>query len=123
MLAPGAYKDARASAANVVVIEVARVEALGPLSCAVHGRVLKVERGRKYKKGALIVIEAPAIGQAPARPPIGGAIFQDFAALSASRFGRAYLSDEGALMLSQYQIIKRSPHPLTCAIMCLWPIR
>jgi len=122
MLPPGAYKDARASAPNVVVIEVARVEALGPLSCAVHGRVLQVERGRKYKKGAPIVIEAPAIGQAPARAPIGGAIFQDFAALSASRFGRAYLSDEGALMRSQYQIIKRSPHPVMCAIMRLWPI-
>ncbi|HRO02779.1 MAG TPA: hypothetical protein PLS69_04165, partial [Terricaulis sp.] len=106
MLPPGACKDARASAANVVVIEVARVEALSPLSCAVHGRVLKVERGRKYKKGALIIIETPAIGQEPALAPIGGAIFQDFAALSASRYGRAYLSDEGALMLSQYEIIK-----------------
>lgn len=105
MLPPGAYADARRDAPNVVVIEVARVEPIGPFVCAVHGRVRKVERGRKYKKGDAITIETPAIGHELARPPIGGAVFQDFAALSASRFGRAYLSDEGVLALSQYQIM------------------
>jgi len=105
MLPPQAYEEARRSAPHVVVITVERVEPIDAMACAIHGRVLRVERGRKYKKGAEITIEAPALGHAPAHPPAGGAIFQDSDALRASRYGRAYLSETGELTLSQYQIM------------------
>lgn len=108
MLAPHFYEEARRNAPHVVVIELAHVEVIGAFNCAIHGKVLRVERGRRYKRGDAIVISAPAIGQMPADPPIGGVIFQNYAALAASRFGRAYLSDTGELVLSQYEIMQDS---------------
>lgn len=104
MLAPHYYEQARRDAPNVIVLELARVETLGPLQCAVHGRVLRVERGRKYARNEEVRILVPCFGHEQVSPPIGGAIFQDTARLQASRYGRAYLSDQGDLLLSQYQI-------------------
>lgn len=105
MLAPHLYEQARRDAPNVIVLELLRVETLGPLQCAVHGRVLRVERGRKYKRNDEVRILAPCIGREPANPPAGGAVYQDATRLRASRFGRAYLNDQGELLLSQYQIM------------------
>lgn len=111
MLPPHYYDQARRDAPNAVMIEVERVETLGPLSCAVHGRVLRMERGRLYRRNDAVRIEMPCIGHEPANPPAGGAIYQDTAQLRASRYGRAYLNDQGELMLSQYQIMDRANAP------------
>ncbi len=106
VLAPHYYEQARREAPNVVVIEIERVDAQGPLACAVRGRVLRAERGRLHRRGDAVAITVPCIGHEPVTPPAGGAIYQDSAALRASRYGRAYLSNQGDLMLSQYQIMR-----------------
>lgn len=111
MLPPHYYEQARRDAPNVVVLEVERIETLGPLNCAIHGRVLRMERGRLYRRNDAVRIEAPCLGHEPVTPPAGGAIYQDTERLRASRYGRAYLDAQGALMLSQYQIMDRANTP------------
>lgn len=110
MLAPHLYEQARRDAPNVIVLELLRVETLGPLQCAVHGRVLRVERGRKYKRNDEVRILAPCIGREPANPPAGGAVYQDATRLRASRFGRAYLPGRTfALAISDHGRLQRPP--------------
>jgi len=105
LLPPQAYAEARANAANVVVIDVDGVEFVSDSLCAVSGRVAQVERGEKYEAGAEVRIDTPCRGHVAVMPMPGPVIYQDSAALQASTRGRAYLDAEGRLARWKYEII------------------
>lgn len=103
-LPPQVYADARESAADVIVLEVSNVETTGPLSCAVTGHVLRIERGTRYSAHEEVRISLPCYGHSDAQPHPGPAIYQGTRQLRESRYARAYLNG-GALALYQYQIL------------------
>ncbi|MCR6644364.1 MAG: hypothetical protein NVV62_07545 [Terricaulis sp.] len=103
-LPPQVYADAREGAADVIVIEVSNVETTGPMSCAVTGHVLRVERGARYSAHEEVRINVPCLGHSDAQPHPGPAIYQGTQNLRESRYARAYLNG-GALALYQFQIL------------------
>ncbi|HQS09652.1 MAG: hypothetical protein B7Y12_11150 [Rhizobiales bacterium 24-66-13] len=110
LLAPHYYEQARREAASVIVIAVRAVtspsEGFG--TCRVTGQVKAVERGAAHAVGQDITLAVPC-RKAGAQPPLGGTIYQDVDALRATPFGRAYLDAQGALALSQYEMLKTWP--------------
>lgn len=104
-LAPQYYQEARDKAPNVLVFDVLRVAtprgAAG--NCMVTAKVIRAERGEKYKTGDELVIVVPCrTPRAPVR--VGGTVWQDMEALVRSAHGKAYLDEHGALVLDQYQL-------------------
>ena len=111
LMAPQYYEQARREAASVIVMKVAKVEAparQGYGTCTVQGTVTHVERGSVYTPGQAVAIGVPC-AQAGAQPPIGGTIWQDFDALKAAPYGRAWLDGEGKVVLSQYERLAAAP--------------
>lgn len=110
LLAPQYYEQARKEAASVIVIAVTAVTppSEGYGACQVKGQVQAVERGATYAAGQDVVLAVPC-RKADAQPPLGGTIYQDVNLLSAMPFGRAYLDAQGALALSQYEMLKTWP--------------
>jgi|GEM_PF-3443865 len=107
LLPPQAYANARANAPNVIVIDVGSVEFAGESSCRVLGHVSSVERGTRYEVGASVELNVPCRGHvALSGPPMPGpTLYQNSVALQASQHGRAYLDENGALALYQYEIL------------------
>ncbi|MDZ4690717.1 hypothetical protein [Terricaulis sp.] len=105
LLPPQAYANARANAANVIIINVEAVEFTSAMSCTVRGTVGAVERGAKYEGGAAVELTVPCRGHVMSPVMTGAVIFQNSQALQASTRGRAYLDDAGALALYQYEIL------------------
>ena len=107
-LPPQYYEQARREAGDVVVLEMESVDeppqTTGYGACAVHGRVIGVERGTSYELGAPISIDVPCRFRA-ARSPIGGVLYHDFETLREAPYGRAYLNG-GVLALSQYELLR-----------------
>ncbi|MFG1425655.1 hypothetical protein [Roseixanthobacter glucoisosaccharinicivorans] len=110
LLAPQYYEQARKEAASVIVIAVNAVTppSEGYGACQVNGQVKAVERGAAYAVGQDVTLAVPC-RKAGAQPPLGGTIYQDVDALRAAPFGRAYLDAQGALALSQYEMLKTWP--------------
>lgn len=110
LLAPQYYEQARREAASVIVIAVSAVTppSEGYGACQVKGQVQAVERGAAYAVGQDVTLAVPC-RKAGAQPPLGGTIYQDVDALSATPFARAYLDAQGALALSQYEMLKPWP--------------
>ena len=94
-LPPQYYQQARANAADVVVINVTEVgqpPEIGHGDCAVKGTVAVVERGATYTVGQDITVAVPC--RLPNAPIMVGAIqWKSFEALSAAPAGRAFLND------------------------------
>jgi len=105
LLAPQYYAEARANAPNVIVIDVGSVEFASATSCTVRGSVSTVERGDKYEAGGAVELTVPCRGHVMTPPMTGAVIFQNSATLQASTRGRAYLDENGALALYQYEIL------------------
>lgn len=105
LLPPQVYANARANAANVIVLNVASVEFVSDMSCAVRGSVETVERGSKYQAGVEVELRVPCRGHVMTPPMTGAIIFQNSQALQASTRGRAYLDENGVLALYQYEIL------------------
>lgn len=103
-LPPQAYADARDGAADVIVIEVSAVETTGPMSCAVSGNVLRIERGARYSADDAVRISVPCLGHSDAQAHPGPVLYQGTRQLRESRYARAYMNG-GALALYQYQIL------------------
>ncbi|MFG1422329.1 hypothetical protein [Roseixanthobacter liquoris] len=110
LLAPQYYEQARREAASVIVIAVSAVQPpeAGFGICRVTGQVRAVERGAAYAAGQVVTLAVPC-RKAGAQPPLGGTIYQEVDVLSAMPFGRAYLDAQGALALSQYEMLKAWP--------------
>lgn len=109
-LPPYVYEEARNEAADVIVIEVTRVDAIGPTSCAINGHVLRVERGGAYTPHQSVRITAPCYGHQRVELPVGPVIYQETRRLRESRYGRAYLNG-GALARYQYQVLTSPDQP------------
>ncbi|HRO02778.1 MAG TPA: hypothetical protein PLS69_04160 [Terricaulis sp.] len=109
-LPPYVYEEARNEAADVIVIEVTRVDTLGPSSCAINGHVLRVERGSTYTPHQSVRITAPCYGHQRVELPVGPVIYQETRRLRESRYGRAYLNG-GALARYQYQVLDAPDQP------------
>jgi len=107
-LAPEWYEKARRDAPHVVVLEVERVNGLGPTqdhgTCTVIGKVRAVERGGHYRVGGPVEVAVPC-AKPRAQVPAGPAQWQGYAALKDSRAGRAWMTRPGELALFQYQIL------------------
>jgi hypothetical protein len=104
-LAPQYYQEAREKAPNVVVFDVLGVATpRGEAgNCMVTGKVIRAERGTKYKPGDDLLIAVPCRSpRAPVR--VGATVWQDMEALVRSAHGKAYLDDAGRLALDQYQL-------------------
>lgn len=110
LLAPQYYEQARKDAASVIVIAVGAVTppSEGYGACQVKGQVKAVERGATYAAGQSVTLAVPC-RKTGAQPPLGGTIYQDVDALRATPFARAYLDAQGALALSQYELLKTWP--------------
>ncbi|MFG1461648.1 hypothetical protein V5F77_02020 [Xanthobacter sp. DSM 24535] len=110
LLAPQYYEQARREAASVIVLAVTGVTppAKGFGACSVSGEVRRVERGTAYQVGQKLILAVPC-RTADAQPPLGGTIYQELEPLRAAPFGRAYLDAQGALALSQYEILDALP--------------
>lgn len=110
LMPPYVYESARDSAASVIVLTVEKVtpprRPFG--SCVVEGAVAKVERGTAYQVGQKVTLDVPC-ATPDATPPIGGTIYQPTPALTASKFGRAYLDETGKVVLSQYEQLTALP--------------
>lgn len=108
MMAPEYYQQARDEAPNVIVIAVHEVEPakddMG--SCIVHGIVATVDRGTKYAVGDDVAIAVDCLGPKATDVPVGGTIWQDMPTLVKSHRGRAWLDDDGQIMLSQYELLE-----------------
>lgn len=106
-LAPEYYEQARAEAADVVVIDVADVGGppflRGYGFCSVEGVVSAVERGARYTVGEEITLSVPCM-RPHAEPPAGPTIWQDYKTLRDAPAGRAFLND-GRLARSQYDAL------------------
>jgi hypothetical protein len=110
MMPPYVYEEARNEAADVVVIAVQNVIAPETYGvCEVQGIVHAVERGTRYAEGEPITLKVDCLRSgAAADVPVGGTIWQDVEALTQSRFGRAYLNEDGTIVLSQYEQLSES---------------
>lgn len=104
-LAPQYYQQARDNAPNVIVFDVVDVttpdEAAG--DCLVTAKVIRAERGDQYKAGDKLVIAVPCRA-ANATVRSGPTVWQDRDALVRSAHGKAYLGEDGTLVLDQYQL-------------------
>ena len=107
-LAPHYYEQARAEAADVVVIDVSSVTppvaaTTGHGPCVVAGTVAAVERGARYTVGEEITIEV--LCRLPhAEMMVGPVQWKDVATLSAAPRGRAFLNN-GEIALYQYDVL------------------
>lgn len=108
-LPPHAYERARANAPNVVTIEVISVEITGDRACAVTGKVATVERGEHFSAGDTVTIAVPCTGHVQVTPMVGAVIWQRTSTLQESQWARAYLDNDGALALYQYEILTSDP--------------
>lgn len=104
-LAPQYYQQARDNAPNVIVFDVVDVttpdEAAG--DCLVAAKVIRAERGTQYKAGEELVLVVPC--RKPDAPVKSGpTVWQDMDALVRSAHGKAYLGEDGALVLDQYEL-------------------
>jgi hypothetical protein len=99
------YDNARESAPNVLVVSIEQV--LTPVGdmglCRVLGVVETVERGSAYQAGDEIAFDVWC-AKPDALTPFG-IIWTDLDALVASRAGRAWLDENGAIVLDQYEIM------------------
>jgi hypothetical protein len=111
-LAPQYYEEARRNADSIVVIHISEVDDLpfsrGYGDCTVRGRVAAVERGSRYAANQRIEITVPC-KRNNAAVPASGVQWQDVRDLRRYRWGRAWLTPEGELALSQYEILRRYP--------------
>lgn len=112
LLAPDYYRKARESAPDVVVVKVHAVA--GPAhgagfgDCAVAGTVTEVERGTRYRIGAVLTLSVPC-RKAGAQPMPGPVQWTEFDKLRAAPFGRAFLAADGKLALYQYDLLAKAP--------------
>lgn len=111
-LAPQYYTEARTNADSVIVIRIHEVDGLDFSraygDCRVQGRVAAVERGSRYAVGQLVNIAVPCMRN-NAAIPAGATQWQDYRDIRRYRWGRAWLTPEGELALSQYEIVRRYP--------------
>jgi hypothetical protein len=103
---PEIYAAARDKAPDVIVVTVDQVvpPAGAPWRCEVRAHVAAIERGERYRVGQKVKLPvrcAPA-GRAVEGPP--SAVFQDAAALAASKRARIWL-ESGYPLLDQYDIL------------------
>lgn len=110
LMPPYVYENARRDAASIIVLELDKVTppGAGYGECRVEGVVRVVERGTTFRLGDAARIDVPCV-KPGAQPPLGGTIYQPVEALSASKYGRAWLDAEGRVVLSQYEQLKALP--------------
>lgn len=104
-LAPQYYEQARQNAPNVIVFDVVKVTPPDAPSgdCLVEGKVIRSERGDRYAAGDAVKIEVPCMKpRAPVKS--GPTVWQDMDALVRSAHGKAWLDNDGNLVLDQYEL-------------------
>lgn len=104
-LPPEAYERARAEATDVVVFDVTHVGAPSGVQgdCIVEGKVIRSERGERFRPGDPIRLSVPC--RTPLATPMPGpTVWQDMEALQRSAHGRAHLDADGSLALGQYEL-------------------
>lgn len=104
-LHPKYYEEARAKAPNVIVLDVLKVTRPAGDSgdCKVAGRVIRAERGERYKAGDAVEILVPCMTR-KAMIRSSGRVWLDMDALVRSAHGKAYLGEDGRLVMDQYQL-------------------
>lgn len=104
-LAPQYYEQARANAPNVIVFDVLTVTPPAGESgdCKVAGRVIRAERGDRYAQGDAVEILVPCMTPR-ASVKSGPTVWQQMDALVRSAHGKAWLDDQGYLVLDQYEL-------------------
>lgn len=104
-LHPKYYEEARAKAPNVIVLDVLKVTRPAGESgdCKVAGRVIRAERGERYKAGDAVEILVPCMTE-EASVRTSGRVWLDMDALVRSAHGKAWLDNEGRLAMDQYQL-------------------
>lgn len=104
-LPPEAYERTRAEATDVVVFDVTHVGVPAGVQgdCNVEGRVIRSERGERFRPGDAIRLSVPC--RTPLATPMPGpTVWQDMEALQRSAHGRAHLNADGSLAGDQYEL-------------------
>ena len=116
MAPPELYRDARLDATSHVQVEVMKVKTTSQPwgECEVSGRVVRIfkDLSKDLELGKTLHFRVPCISRS-ARPPLGGALWKQKAALESAKFMELYL-ENGEVPMSQCAVIPLPTDEPTC---------